>query len=251
MKRWKDFGAVVFCLVLFLGAFVSCGGGGSDGGGLASLEGTWFGWIEDDEGTVQAFDLRIDGEGDITEVRIGGLNTGDTGNINEGYDENVFHLLYTGNLLNHGVMIVDNQASHAAYGDYGSDDSTFYLGVLQKGTIVYPAYASSDIVGNYPTGGAFEGNSGLWEGDEVTIEVDAELDFTGSGSEDSFAGSFGNYDGAYGRYGGELTVEVEPPETMDITAYISPDGEAVAAFVKESDASIFPLEDFLLIGLKR
>lgn len=246
-------------LALFIGVSLAasllclaCGGGGSGGGGVESLQGTWLGWIEDDEGTVEEFRLEIDGAGNVTEVRIDGNVTGDTAWINEGYDENVFHILYNiGTPLGHGIMIVDDQFSHAAYGEYFLAGSDFGLGVLEKGATGFPSYASTDIVANYPVGGAYEGSAGVWEGDGISMTVDLDLDFTGSAPGESFYGDFDdNYDSDYGRYEGTLTRDIIPPVIMDITAYISPDGEAVAAFATESTATPDELEDFILIGLK-
>jgi len=227
-----------------------CGGGGGSDDGPGALEGTWYGWIEDDEGAVEEFSLQIDADGNISDVAIGGVGTGDTGHINEGYDENVFHLLYDGPFLGHGIMIVDDQVSHSVYGDYGSKESFFYLGVLQKGTASSPIYSSSDIVGNYPVGGAYEGDSGLWEGDEVTMTVDAGLLFSGTAPGESFSGSFYDYDQNYGRYAGEMTRSTDPLVALDITAFVSPDREAVAAFAT-SIANPAYLEDFILIGLTK
>jgi hypothetical protein len=147
-------------------------------------------------------------------------------------------------------MIVDDQYSHAIYGDYGSADSDYYLGVLEKGTMGLPAYTSSDIVGSYPVGGAYEGVAGLWEGENISMTVDPALDFTGNAPGESFDGTFDTYDSDYGRYEGTLTRNTLPPEVMDITAFVSPDGTAVAAFATTNTNPTY-LEDFILIGLTR
>ena len=240
-------GVSVFASVLCLG----CGGGGSDGG-VANLQGTWLGWIEDDEGIVEEFSLQIDGAGNVTDVWIDGDSTGDTAWINEGWDENVFHILYNiGNPLGHGIMIVDDQYSHAVYGNYGSASSDFFCGVLEKGAMSFPAYTSSDIIASFSVGGAYEGDSGVWEGDDISMTVDPALTFTGSVSGESFYGSFDTYDPDYGRYAGTLTRDIIPPVTMDIAAFICPDGEAVAAFATDIKTTPDELEDFILIGLTK
>jgi len=232
--------ASLFCL--------GCGGGGSDRGGKADLQGTWLGWIEDDEGTIQEFSLQVDGDGNVLDAQIGASNLG-TGHINEGWDENVFHLLYS----RHGIMIVDDQFSHATYGDYGSVDSGFHRGVLEKGVAGIPAYAASDIVATYPVGGAYEGSSGVWEGESISMTVNPDLTFTGTAPEGGFSGGFDEqlFDPVHGRYAGTLTRGTIPPVTMDITAYISPDGTAVALFAAETGTVADELEDFLLMGLKK
>ena len=235
----------LFASVLLL----ACGGGGSGGGGVESLQGTWLGWIEDDEGTVEEFSLQIDGAGNVIDALIGLSHYG-TGHINEGYDENVFHVLdYAGSALGHGIMIVDDQYSHGVYGNYGSTSSDYYCGVLEKEAMGFPSYASTDIVANYPAGGAYEGSAGVWEGDGINMNVDLALDFTGSAPGESFYGSFDSYNSDFGRYAGTLTRDIIPPVIMDITAYISPDGEAIAAFATSISATPDYLEDFLLIGL--
>ena len=108
----------------------SCGGGGSEDSSVGNLQGTWLGVIEDDTGTLEEFSLQIDGSGNIIEVIIGKFITGDTGHINEDWDENLFHVFYDINPgsspLVRGYMIVDNQYRHATYGDEG-----LFIGVLE------------------------------------------------------------------------------------------------------------------------
>jgi hypothetical protein len=258
-------GAMKKVIVVLMSAFLlipivfsGCGGGGgSDGGGVAGLQGTWLGWIEDDNGSVEEFSIQIDGGGNVVGVWIGGLSTGDTGHINEDWDENLFHVLYdVGTPLSHGYMIVDDQHSHATYGDNGSVVSDFYFGVLEKGAAGFPAYASSDIVASYPVGGAyvFTNDSGTWNwvGDNINMTVDQDLTFSGSDSMDTFSGGFNAalFDSNHGRYVGTLTRNTIPTETMDITAFVSTDGTAVAAFAKEIATVPTSLEDYILIGLK-
>jgi hypothetical protein len=180
-------------LVFIIGAFLftsllcfSCGGGGgSDGGGVADLQGTWLGWIEDATGTVEEFSLQLDGEGNIIDVQIGGISTGDTGFLRDDWDENKFYVnYYSSSLLGGGILIVDSQYSHATYGDNGASGiSNYYCGVLEKGVSSIPAYTSSDIVASYPVGGAyiFTNDSGTWDwdGDEISMTVDPALAFTG------------------------------------------------------------------------
>ncbi len=254
MKRWIVIAIVFSALIVLTGIFGSCGGGGgSDGGGLANLEGTWVGWIEDDQGNIEEFSLQVDGSGNVTEVKINGISTGDTGHINEDWDENLFHVLYNiGSPLSHGIMIVDPQYSYATYGDWGAFGfSDYYYGVMEKGAAGMPAYAASDIVGNYPVGGAYDFNdgNGSWEGDDITMTVNPDLTFS-STQPDFISGGFDPllFDSNHGRYAGTLTLTAG---TMDITAYISSDGTAMAGFVKDANTIPTSLEDFVLIGLKK
>jgi hypothetical protein len=233
---------------LFL--FLNCGGGGSgDGSGVGDLQGTWLGWIEDDGGNVEEFSLDIDGSGKVLDGQIGASPIG-TGHINEGYDENVFHVLYSGGLLGHGIMIIDDQGSHAVYGDYGSLSSNYYIGVLEKGADSSPAYTIDDIVASYSVVGAYEGSSGLWEGDNITMTVGPApaLTITGTSPDGPFSGSFDTYDSDYGLYTGSLT---SMATTMDIQAFVSPDGTAAAAFVSDAGTTPDYIEDFILVGLKK
>ena len=248
-------------LTLITGAFLfavltclSCGGGGgSDGGGAGDLQGMWLGWIEDDAGKVEEFSLQIDGDGNITEVQIGGANTGQTGWLNEDWDENLFYLRdFTGSPFSGGILIVDPQISHATFGAYGSGSSNYYCGVLEKGATMFPAYASSDIVASYPVGGAYiftnDGGTYLWEGDAVSMTVDPALAFTGSAPEGPFSGAFdpAMFNSNNGSYGGSFTRSTMM--TMDITAFVSPDGTAVAAWAWENGTSPISLEEFILMG---
>jgi hypothetical protein len=235
--------------------FLACAnGGGSDDDALGNLQGTWRGWIEDDNQDVWEFTLEIDGDGNVIDVTINGASTGDTGHINEDWDENLFHVLYSGgDPLTHGYMIVDDQYSHATYGDRGSAASDYYLGMLEKGAASLPAHAVSDIAASYPVGGAYvyTNDSGTWNfvGDDIVMTVDTDLSFSGTAPGETFTGAFDAalFDTTHGRYAGSLTNSM----TMDITAFLSPDGEAVAAFGWEIDTTPDEIEDFILIGLKR
>lgn len=256
MKHWR----IILILAIGIAAGTtfaySCGGGGgggSDPGGQANLEGTWVGWIEDDKGNIEEFSLEVDGSGNVFEVKINGISTGDTGHINEDLDESLFHVLYdTGTPLSHGIMIVDPQYSYATYGDWGAFGfSDYYYGVLEKGAAWIPAYAASDIVGSYPVGGAYDFNdgSGAWEGEDIAMTVNPDLTFS-TNQQGFISGGFDPsfFDSNHGRYAGTLT---NTGGTMDITAFISPDGTAMAAFVKDFNTSPTSLEDFVLVGLKR
>jgi hypothetical protein len=234
---------------LFL--FLNCGGGGSEGGGgVGDLQGTWSGWIADQAGSVAAFTLEVDGSGNVLDAQIGVSQIG-TGHINEGWDESVFHVLYSdASMISHGILIVDDQYSHAIYGDYGSPDSHYYSGVLEKGMAGASAYTMDDIVASYPVGGAYEGSAGLWEGDDLTMTVGPApaLAITGNSPNGPFSGSFDTYEPDYGLYTGNLT---STGTTYDIRAFVSPDGTAVAAFVNDSDIVPDFLEDFILLGFKK
>jgi len=244
-------GVFFFAFVLLL----SCGGGG-DESLLGNLQGTWLGWIEDDGGVISEFSLQIDGDGNILDVKIGGKSTGITGSINDDWDENLFWLNYSSN-RNGGIMIVDSQYSHATYGDHGVSGFTDYsLGMLEKGAVNLPAHAESEIVQSYPVGGAyiFTDDSGIynWVGDNITMTVNPDLTFSGSvTSEGNFSGSFQNFESNHGQYAGTFTRSTDPPLTMDITAYISPDGTAVSAFASESGTVPASLYDFILMGFKK
>ena len=244
----------VSLLVSFL--FFGCGGGGDDeGSSVGNLAGTWLGVVEDDTGTLQNFSLKVDTAGQVVEVKIGVDVTGDTGHINEDWDENLFHVRIDnpgiGSPLGGGVMIVDNSYRHATYGDSG-----LFFGVLEKGaaSLPAPAYTLSDIMGNYPVGGAYaftQDNTGTWnwEGDAISITVNADLTFSGSSPDGPFSGGFNPqfFNPNYGGYAG--TMDVTPPNTLDIKALVSPDKTFVAAYAKNIGTNPMSLDDYLLIGL--
>ena len=249
-------GIILISLIVIIGGaglILSCGGGGSDGSSLGNLQGTWFGVIEEyDTGTLEEFSLEIDDSGNVIEVQIGDVITGDSGHINEDWDENLFHVLYDVNPgsspLSRGYMIVDNSYQHATYGDAG-----LFFAVIEKGATSLPAYASTDIVGSY-SGGAYiftydssEG-SWNWEGDAISMTASPGLTFSGSSPAGAFSGGFDAllYNQSFGRYGG--TLDITPPRTLDISALVSPDKTFVAAYANEIATNPNSIEEFILIG---
>ncbi len=229
--------------------YFGCGGGGEEGSSVGNLQGTWLGVIDDLSGTLQEFSLQVDGAGNIVEVKIGGSDTGNTGFINEEWDENLFHVDYNwgGGLLLGGKMIVDNSYSHATYAD-----NALFIGVLEKGALNLPAYAPSDIVWSY-NGGAYEFtvDSGTWnwEGEAISMTVNPDLTFSGSSSSGAFSGGFDApaFIPNYGHYAG--TMDVPLLGTLDITALVSPDRTYVAAYAKDIGTTPKSLDDYILIGL--
>jgi hypothetical protein len=92
MKRSVVIG--VSLLVSFI--YFGCGGGGDDeASSVVNLQGTWLGVIEDDKGILKEFSLQVDSSGNVLEVKIADVSTGNTGFINEDWDENLFHVIYT------------------------------------------------------------------------------------------------------------------------------------------------------------
>jgi len=232
----------------------SCGGGGGgdeEGSSAGNLQGTWFGIIDNLQGTLQEFSVQIDSDGNVVDVRIGGVSSGNTGYINDDWDENLFHVIYTtGNTLQGGVMIVDDGYRYATFAD-----GNLYIGVLEKGAASLPSYAASDIVGSY-SGGAYEftqDSSGTynWEGDAISLTVDNSLDFSGNSPSGGFSGEFNMTlrDPTYGGYTG--TMDVPAIDTFDIMALVSPDKNFVAAYAKEIGTTPISIDDYILIGLIR
>ena len=229
--------------------YFGCGGGGEEGSSVGNLQGTWLGVIDDLSGTLQEFSLQVDSDGNVVEVKINDVVTGETGYINDDWDENLFHVLYDFNPgstspLQGGIMIVDNSYRHATYGDWG-----VFMGILEKGAPSLSSYASSDIVGSY-TGGAFEFDfpSGNWEGEAISMTVNTNLTFSGNSSSGAFSGGFNApaFIPNYGHYAG--TMDVPLLGTLDITALVSPDKTYVAAYAK--DIGTTPsLDGYILIGL--
>lgn len=248
-------GAALFAALVYVG----CGGGGGDSeSSVGNLQGTWFGVVEDSSGTLEIFEMQVDVSGNILDVKVGGVSTGNTGFINEDWDENLFHVIYTtGTTLQGGIMIVDDQYMHAVYGDYGGSQSSYYCGGLEKGVVSPPAYASSDIVGTYAVGGAYAftvDSSGSvpifnWVGEAISMTVHPALTFSGSYSGGAFAGGFNSpaYIPSYGHYAGSM--DVPSLGKMDITALVSPDKNFAAACARDIGTNPTSLYNFLLIGL--
>ena len=252
MKR----SALIIGISLLVSLFYfGCGGGGGEGSSVGNLQGTWLGVIDDLSGTLQEFSLQVDGAGNIVEVKIGGSDTGNTGFINEEWDENLFHVDYNwgGGLLLGGKMIVDNSYSHATYAD-----NALFIGVLEKGALNLPAYAPSDIVWSY-NGGAYvftvDFGTWNWEGEPISMTVNPDLTFSGSSQSSSsstvypFSGGF-NLPLRSPTYGGYVgTMDVTPPNTLDIMALVSPDKTFIAAYAKNIGTTPKSLDDYILIGL--
>ena len=245
---------VVVLTLLVCSFYLSCGGGGdSDGSSVANLQGTWFGVIEDDTGALQEFSQQVDGAGNVVEEKVGDVVTGITGFINEDWDENLFWVLLNNpggsSPLQGGIMIVDNGYRHATYADSG-----LLFGVIEKGAVSLPAYASSDIVGDY-TGGAYEfafdpeDNFWTWGGDPVSMTVNANLIFSGAAPGESFSGGFDPTlrSSTSGGYIG--TVDSSRPMKLDIKALVSPDRTFVAAYAKEAGTIPVSYDEFILMGL--
>ena len=243
--------------------YFGCGGGGEEGSSVGNLQGTWLGVVEDDLGKLKEISLTVGGSGTIVDVQFDGSSTGDTGWISEDWDENLFHVFYDDNPgntnpLSRGWMIVDYQYSHATYGDRGVFGvSNYYLGVLEKGATNFPAYFSSDIVWSY-NGGAyvFTVDSGPynWVGDPISMTVNLDLTFSGSSQSSSsstvypFSGGF-NLPLRSPTYGGYVcTMDVTPPNTLDIMALVSPDKTFIAAYAKNIGTKPTSLYDYMLIG---
>lgn len=240
--------AVFFCL--------SCGGGGSGGSGIGDLQGTWYGVIEDDEGEAGTLSLELDSSGNMVDVQIGGVSIDDTGHLNDDWDENLFHVLYDHGLGHNnpflgGVMIVDDSAQCAIFAD-----RDIFFAILEKGATSLPSYAASDIVGSYIGGGyefAYDASSGSWNwgGENVSMTVDPDLDFTGTTDSDTFTGTFDSilHSMTYGGYSGTLTRDSGLPKDLLIDAVVSPGKNCAAAWAWESGTSPTSLEDYILIGL--
>lgn len=242
-------GISLLAAVIYLG----CGAGGdSEGGNVGNLQGTWFGVLEDDSGTLETFSIEIDGSGNVVDVKIGGVSTGNTGFINEDWDEHLFYFFLdspSGNPPYGGIMIVDSSFHYAIYGESGP-----FIAVLEKGAVSLPSYASSDIVGNYSGGGyefAYDPVDDIWTwgGDPVSMAVNQSLIFSGSAPGESFSGDFDPTlrSSTYGGYVG--SVHSSRPIDLDIKALVSPDKKFVAAYAAEIGTTPSDIGSYILIGL--
>lgn len=245
---------IILCAMMVVSlVFFGCGGGGDeDAGTVGNLAGIWSGVLDDLQGTLEEFSVEIDGAGNVLGVRVGGVPTGNTGYINEDWDENLFHVRYTtSGMLQGGVMIVDSGYRYATFAD-----NNLFIGVLEKGASSLPSYAASDIVWSY-NGGAYEftqdsGGTWNWEGEVITMTVDNSLSFSGSSSSGLlYSGAFDAqlYSPSFGRYAGSM--DLDPARTLNITALVSPDKNFLAAYAKDMGTTPMNLDGYMLIGLLR
>lgn len=220
----------VITLVLLSYLLSACGGGGGGGGGagggpgglsVASLQGSWYGTLEDDIGNLYTIGLTVDGAGNVTSMKIDGTATGDTAVITK-ESAKVFGMTISDG-TNAG-FIVDAAGTHA-----GFVDDTFFFAVLQKNATSLPTFARADVIGS-------------WSGYGVTVDAGFNLDqeFASSATVDSsynisgsdaltgsFTGSFGPYDTTYGRHQGSIT---NTNATGNVSAFLSPDKNFAATW---------------------
>jgi hypothetical protein len=138
---------------LFLMLFVAACGGGGGGGDSAPPapvpppSGIWFGALEDPDSVMKTFEVTTSGLA-ITQIRIDGTPTGQTGTLTQ-RSENIFSFL-----LNDGTdggFFLDAARSHAAF-----VDEFFSFGVLQLNATSLPGFVHTDL-------------NGSWSGQAITI----------------------------------------------------------------------------------
>jgi hypothetical protein len=132
----------------------ACGGGGGGGSGdsappapVAPPSGTWFGALEDPDSVMKTFEVTTSGFA-ITQVRINGTPTGQTGTLTQ-QSGNIFRFL-----LNDGTdggFFLDAARTHAAF-----VDESFSFGVLQLNATSLPTFVHADL-------------NGSWSGQAITV----------------------------------------------------------------------------------
>lgn len=232
--------SIFWGLLTFLTA---CGGGGGaappSGGdaaptglAIANLQGTWTGaFIE--AGLIYPLKLTIDSAGNISNVFVNGVASGDTGTTTKTGDNTFGYSLSDGTT---GGFLADSAGNHVGI----LDDANAY-GVLQKNASGFPAYIDSDI-------------GGSWSG--YSVEVDASLNltktyasnatvigntgsFTGSDANGSFSGSFYDYAPAHGFWVGTWNSSLS---SGNVFAWMSPDKTFAATWACDySSASVFDI----------
>ena len=129
-------------LLLILPLLSACGSDEADtcGGVALGLDGTWFGALEDDQGSLFTLEWQVCGDR-ITRKRLSGPDYGLTGRlVREGGGVYVAYLsdgstsrLLTAPGLNHGLMVND----------------FFDFALIQRGAQILPQYRFSDLDGSW------------------------------------------------------------------------------------------------------
>ena len=235
-RRW-----IVLCGLLLLPLVVAgCGGGGGGAGGgaghipVSSLQGTWYGTLEDFNYDLYVFQVTVDSNGLVTSETLSGSATGITHTISAlSAHPNIFSL--AGSDGSAGGFYVDSDVKYAVI-----VDDNWNVAVLQKGAVSHPTYTSTDVVGS-------------WSGFEVELDANFDLvdtsgsnatvlnnlTFSGSNKWDTFAGDFTcglcGYDPSYGLFVFRLT----SPASGYVSTFISPDG-AFAGGYACPDSGFYP-----------
>ena len=207
-----------------------------DGVSLADLAGTWYGVQEDPFGALDTISVTIDGSGNITQILIGGSDSGVTATVTKLPDhDQVFS--YLDSEGTEGGFFVDASARHAAF-----VDEDFYFVVVEKGASSLPSYAFTDIVEGW-SGYGFALDSNLDISEKWTSSATVASDYTFSGSNsigENFNGSFTTYDSTYGGYYGEFSNS--QGGSGPVACYLSPDKSFAASWAMDTSGTspIFP-----------
>jgi len=227
-------------------ALFACGGG-SGGGGSASLEGTWLGpaidgtWWMDAPAVVVS--VVIDGSNQITGLEIDGTPqnlTGTTAKVSG--QSRIFEFALSDGT--EGGLILDPAVEHAVMLDQFAR-----FAILEKGAAGLPAYQQSDVFDKDYAGLIvfLDGSMELDEVHDAQVQVFADGAFSGS---DSAGYTFSNtaqgklvlVDALYGVWQGQY--DANGPggaSTGWVVMLLSPDKAFVGAIVCDSTASS-PLE---------
>lgn len=128
----------------------SSGGGNASNGdsgktGLISsdLQGAWYGAFRDEYGSVHTIEVIVNAGGNITGLRIGGINQGYGGTITKDGDYTFgYHL--NNSFGTEGGFLLDVSATHMAFID---EDNAY--GVMEKGASGFPTFSLSDFEGTW------------------------------------------------------------------------------------------------------
>jgi len=221
----------MLCGLLLLPLVVAgCGGGGGGGGGggtshipVSSLQGTWYGTLEDWNLDLYTFQVTVNANGLVTSETLSGSATGVTHTVAAlSAHPNIFSL--AGSDGSSGGFFVDSAVTHAVIVDDNEN-----VAVLQKGATSHPTYIGMYVVGN-------------WSGFEVALDVNYDLvdtsnssaavqlngSFSGSNKWDAFSGTFngGTLDTGLGRFTGTMST----PVAGIVTVFVTPDAQFAGGY---------------------
>ncbi len=228
IMRFASVVALVFSLA-------GCGGGSGGSTGFSvnvpiqSLDGTWFGSMNDAVGGLHSYQITIAG-GAIGQILVDAVDQGFTGAIVRESDTLFTLTLSDGTVVE---FFIDAAVQHAGFVDDG-----FNFGVVQKDALGLPTFFINDTDGD-------------WSGNSVVTDFTTSLEFastasclnllctaTGNGVNSNvdlsggFSSAFGRWQGTFNNSAGDSGV---------ITVMLSADKQFAGSFACDA-AGVFPVD---------
>lgn len=225
-----------------LALLAACGGSSvfdQDGGPPDALQGSWFGTIDSNftsAGSLATFRIEINGNGNITDVMIGGTNPPLTGSPIGTADGLSQYGLSDGREMS---IFLDSDGGR--FGFFIDDDS---VGVVERDATSLPMFMDDDIVGSF-IGMEYELDStydveaardaratGMTAPNGFNTQLDVPPSCTTAGTPNSVDMSFGVFET------GSYVDTTAPPNALclgegELKVYLSPDTELLVAVACE------------------